>query len=157
MDPINFMFLGAISLCTLLLLIETAKPVKRSKTKKRRVKRTDWSKVYKPLQWLSPFWLLAYYRPAAIPWLLMLCGLIAIFWYIIARLIQLDSEGGAPKYATAGPGGGPPPDALHEVYVLTHDEEVAERLLMACWRDNPDRDWRWVVDRVIRDIIRDRR
>jgi hypothetical protein len=51
----------------------------------------------------------------------------------------------------------PPPEwALKQVVSYTHDRDTAERLLLTCRAQNPVKDWGWVADRVVGDLMRDR-
>jgi hypothetical protein len=51
----------------------------------------------------------------------------------------------------------PPPEwALSQVISYTHHRDTAERLLLTCRAQNPVKDWGWVADRVVGDLMRDR-
>lgn len=47
--------------------------------------------------------------------------------------------------------------SIKKVTSYTHDRKVAERLMMQCSKANPDKSIHWVVEKVVQDIIRDRR
>lgn len=48
-------------------------------------------------------------------------------------------------------------DAIDRLDQLTHDPEVSQRLLSQTQRENPQRDRRWCIEKVIEDLERDRR
>lgn len=48
-------------------------------------------------------------------------------------------------------------DAIDRLNQLTHDPEVSQRLLSQAQRENPHRDRRWCIEKVIEDLERDRR
>jgi len=49
-----------------------------------------------------------------------------------------------------------PAGAILRLNALTHDTATSERLLADCKRENPDRDWAWVFDKVCYQLKRDR-
>ena len=52
----------------------------------------------------------------------------------------------------SGPGG----KAFHRLYQLTHNVEIAERLVRRLAEKHPDRDLLWCIQKAIYDIERDR-
>jgi hypothetical protein len=49
-----------------------------------------------------------------------------------------------------------PAGAILRLNALTHDTATSERLLADCKRENPGRDWAWVLDKVCYQLKRDR-